>query len=262
MNINLLTNEFTQITPTRSLNLLYIILDTIFLLFLIGLLVYKKRYLTTLFGLFGGILYTLVDFVGFYLLAHSRSIYIDNNLVGAGMTFLVLLWMSMSYGFTNFVFIWLCLSKDKYLKEWLVLIVGWWLIAPSISKLGGEANIITTRTTNEYHAYMGIVLVLSYMILIVAMLIKKEKFVNILILNLIGISVQFGWEFALLINGIRPLNEMSIMTLIINSLMETNLGMPLILLIFYLTKKKVNEDLSIVKDDVMPSLGIIKLKNS
>ncbi len=260
MNINLLANEISQITPTRSLNLLYIILDTIFLIVLLSLLIYKKRFLTSLFGLFGGVIYTLVDFVGFYLLAHSRSIYINNELANAWMTFLVLFWMSMSYGFTNFVFIWLCLSKDKYLKEWLILIIGWWLIAPSISKLGGDPNIVTTRTTNEYHAYMGIVLVISYLVLIILMLIKKKIFVNILILNLIGISVQFGWEFALLINGIRPLNEMSIVTLIINSLMETNLGMPLILLIFYYTKKFVNEDLSKPKEVDLRQFGILKLE--
>lgn len=258
MNINLLS-ELTQITPTRNLNLLYIILDSIFLVILLGLLVYKKRYLTTLFGLFGGIIYTVVDFCGFYLLAHSRVIYINGEIASTLNTFWVLLWMSMSYGFTNFVFIWLCLSKDKYLKLWLVMIVMWWLIAPSISKLGGEATIQTMRTTNEYHAYMGIVLIISYLALIILMLIKKKQFVNILILNLIGISVQFGWEFSLLVNGIRPLNELSIQTLLVNSLMETNLGMPLILLIFYYVHKYLNEDLSLVNEDHPMELGIIKL---
>ena len=140
MNINLLS-ELTQITPTRNLNLLYIILDSIFLVILLGLLVYKKRYLTTLFGLFGGIIYTIVDFCGFYLLAHSRVIYINGEIASTLNTFWILLWMSMSYGFTNFVFIWLCLSKDKYLKYWLAMIVMCRLIAPSISKIGGEATI-------------------------------------------------------------------------------------------------------------------------
>ena len=258
MNINLLS-ELTQITPTRNLNLLYIILDSIFLVILLGLLVYKKRYLTTLFGLFGGIIYTIVDFCGFYLLAHSRVIYINGEIASTLNTFWILLWMSMSYGFTNFVFIWLCLSKDKYLKLWLVMIIMWWLITPSISKLGGETTIQTMRTTNEYHAYMGIVLIISYLALIILMLIKKKQFVNILILNLIGISVQFGWEFSLLVNGIRPLNELSIQTLLVNSLMETNLGMPLILLIFYYVHKYLNEDLSLVNEDHPMELGIIKL---
>lgn len=33
----------------------------------------------------------------------------------------LLLWMSMSYGFTNFTWIWLWLNKDKHLFEWSVL---------------------------------------------------------------------------------------------------------------------------------------------
>ncbi len=252
-----LLEDITQITPSRSLNLFYIIIDIIFLCIFTILLLYKKRYETCLFGLFGGIIYTIVDYGGFYLLAHSRSIYIDGVLASNFQTFLVLLWMSMSYGFTNFVFIWLCIAKDKYLKVWLSMIVGWWLIAPSIAKLGGEATIFTTRTTNEYHHYMGIALVVSYLILIIVMFIKKKQFVNILTLNLIGISVQFGWEFALLINGIRPLNEMSVQTIIVNSIMETNLGMPLILLIFYSVRKYFNEDLSKTENNSL-DLGIIK----
>lgn len=241
MNVMSLINE---ITPTRNLNLLYIILDSCFVIFFIILLILKKRYLTLCFSLFGGILYFIVDFCGFYLLAHSRTIYINNELCDIGTTALILLWMSLSYGITNFAYIWLCLSKDKYLKYWLFMIIAWWLIAPSISTLGGTNTITTMRTTGEYHGLMGVVLILSYFTLIVIMMFKKKDFVSILKLNLIGISVQFSWEAALLINGIRPMNEASIKTLIVNSLMETNLGMPLIYLIFYIITSYFNEDLT------------------
>lgn len=261
MNIlTVINEEITQITPTRSFNLLYVILDSIFILFLVALLIYKKRYQTVVFGLFGGILYTIVDFCGFYLLAHSREIYIDGVLANSGMTFLVLLWMSLSYGITNFVFIWLCLAKDKYLPLWLFLIIGWWICVPLIASIGGSSNIVTTRTTNEYHFIMGIILVLSYFALIVLMLIKKKTFVNIIHLNLIGISVQFCWEIALLINGIRPFNNMSIQTVIVNSLVETNLGMPGILLIFYLFRKYFTEDFKKVNNLEECDFGILKLK--
>jgi hypothetical protein len=39
----------------------------------------------------------------------------------------------------------------------------------------------------------------------------------------IGIGVQFSWEFILLVSGIRP---SGVLPLAINSLIETNLGMP------------------------------------
>lgn len=231
-----------QITPTRNFNLLYIILDTLFIIILLGLLIYKKRNLTVLFALFGGILYTLVDFGGFYLLSHSRIVFINGVEQGALNTFLVLFWMSMSYGITNFIFIWVLISKDKLAKYWLFLIIMWLLICPSIASMGGENNITTFRTTTSYHGIMGIILVISYLILIIYTLISGKEIVNILYLCLIGISVQFSWEFSLLINGIRPLNENSLQTLIINSCLETNLGMPAIYLIYHLINKKYNED--------------------
>lgn len=231
-----------QITPTRNFNLLYIILDTLFIIILLTLLIYKKRNLTVLFALFGGILYTLVDFGGFYLLSHSRIVFINGIQQDALNTFLVLFWMSMSYGITNFIFIWVLISKDKLAKYWLFLIIMWWLICPSIASMGGENNITTFRTTTSYHGIMGIILVISYLILIIYTLINGKEIVNILYLCLIGISVQFSWEFSLLINGIRPLNENSLQTLIINSCLETNLGMPAIYLIYHLINKKYNED--------------------
>lgn len=233
-----------NIVPTRNLNLLYIILDSIFLIVFLSLLIWKKRYETVLFAVFGGVLYTIVDFGGFYLMSHTRTVYINGEVANTLNTFLVLFWMSMSYGITNFAFIWVALSKDKYTKYWIFLICMWWMIAPSIADMGGEATIQTTRTTGAYHGWMGIVLVISYLILIVIQLKKEKSFVNILYLCLIGFSVQFGWEFALLVNGIRPMNEASIKTLLVNSCLETNLGMPAIYLIFWIVRSKFNEDLT------------------
>lgn len=241
-----LLSAAADIVPTRNLNLLYIILDSIFIVVFLGLLIWKKRYSTVIFALFGGVLYTLVDYGGFYLLSHTRTVYIDGALADALGTFWVLLWMSMSYGITNFAFIWVCLNRDKLLKYWLFLIVMWWMIAPSICEMGGEATITTSRTTGAYHGWMGVALVLSYLILIV-MLLKREgkpALVNILTLCLIGFCVQFGWEFSLLVNGIRPLNEASLRTLIVNSCLETNLGMPACFAINYFWRRRFNEDLS------------------
>ena len=156
---------------------------------------------------------------------------------------LILFWMSMSYGITNFAFIWLCLRKDKHLKNWLMLIIGWWLMVPLIASLGGPNNIQTFRTTNQYHSYMAILLVIGYGGLLIYNLLTKKKQIQLLWLNLIGISVQFSWEFALLIHGIRPMNGNSISTIIVNSLLETNLGMPYIFLIFLCINRYISEDL-------------------
>lgn len=232
-----------SITPTRSFNLLYIILDSLFILVLLFIFIYKKKKDTLYFSLFGGILYFIVDFGYFYYLSKTRTVYISGNICNAFKTGLVLLWMSLSYGITNFAFIWLCLKRDKDLKEILIMIIGWWLVVPSIATLGGKANIMTYRTTSEYHSFMAIILVIGYSILLIYNLFNaKGNKIDILRLNLIGISVQFCWEFALLVNGIRPMNSSSITTLIINSLIETNLGMPIIygIMMFFKKHQKID----------------------
>ncbi len=242
---------FFEITPTRNFNLLYIILDSIFILILLIMLLVKKRYLTTLFALFGGVLYFIVDFGYFYLLSHSRQILIDDVIQNDLVTGLILFWMSMSYGITNFAFIWLCLRKDKHLKNWLMMIIGWWLMVPLIASLGGPNNIQTFRTTNQYHSYMAIILCIGYGGLLLYNLLTKKKQIPLLWLNVIGISVQFSWEFALLIHGIRPMNANSFSTIVVNSLLETNLGMPYIFLIFLCMNRYISEDLKKVKTNEM-----------
>ena len=241
-----IANAATAITPTRSFNLLYIILDSIFILVFAALLFWKKRYSTLIFTLFGGVLYTIVDYGGFYLLSGSREVFIDGALAGMSGTFWVLLWMSMSYGITNFAFMWVLMARDKLAKYWVFLICMWWMICPSIAEMGGAATITTTRTVGAYHGWMGVVMVTQYLLLIILLMRNEDKkpFVGLLTLCLIGFSVQFGWEFSLLVNGIRPMNAASFKTLIVNSCLETNMCMPTTYAVYYLWSKRFNEDMT------------------
>ncbi len=233
----------SDIIPTRNLNLFYVICDSIFVILFMLLLFLKKKRLTLIFALCGGVLYFLVDYFIFHLLSGSRTIIFNNN-QSELITFLVLLWMSLSYGITNFAYIWLCLKKDKDLKLWLLLIILWWLICPTLQEAIKGNEIITMRTTNKYHYVMAIILIVGYMLAIVYNLFstKENKKIPIFRLLIIGISVQFAWEFSLLINGIRPLNEASFKTIILNSLIETNLGMPYLYVIYKFISSKFNED--------------------
>ena len=225
----------TEIIARREFSPLYIGFDIAFLLLFAGLLLMKKKYMTVLVGSLAGLLYMLVDFGIFHLVCHSRSISDGYSLFG------VLLWMSMSYGFTNFAWIWLWMSRDRHLFEWSFLILLWWFVCPQLTKTfahDGMANIVIQRTTGEYHGYMALILLVGYLGLIVWNLRvpdRRER-VNIPWLLAIGILVQFGWEAGLLIGGIRSagfatLGE-KLRPLIVNSLLETNLGMPYIYLVF------------------------------
>ncbi|MCQ2772821.1 MAG: hypothetical protein MJ238_06095 [Bacilli bacterium] len=219
------------------------------------LLFVKKRYITAIFSLLMGILYVIVDFGGFYLLSHTREIYfiVDGAKVLQGPlnTFLVLFWMSMSYGITNGAFIWLALNKDKYTVHFALSIFIWWICCPMLAKaMPDSLTIITTRTTNAYHWIMAVFLVVGYGFIIVKDILFSKDMKNcvktLLYLNLIGFLVQFGWEFALFVSGIRPANEMSLQTMIVNSLVETNMGMPYFYYIHKFIMGRKNEDLSAV----------------
>lgn len=219
----------TEIIAKRVFSHLYIYLDIVFLIALLALLIVKKQYLTVLFGLFGGILYMIVDYGIFHLATHSRHI-------DGGNMFWVLLWMSMSYGITNFVLIWTWISKYKHTVEITLFILVWWIAAPMLAQTFG-ANLPTVtiwRETKSYHGYMALILVAGYAAAIVYNLFQKngEKKMPLLRLLLIGIAVQFCWEFSLLVGGIRSFGfgwEQKLNTIVVNSLLETNLGAAIIL---------------------------------
>lgn len=236
----------SEIIARRQFDPLYIWLDIAFLIFFAILLLIKKRYMTVIIGAVFGIVYMIVDYGIFHLLCGSREIFNGYSL------FWVLLWMSISYGFTNFAWIWLFLSKDRYLLEWSTLIIAWWICCPLITQTFGHSTlpVIIQRTTGAYHGYMAVILFIGYAGLIVWNVFQKQKENRFHIpwLVFIGIFVQFCWETALLLGGIRSAGFESftdkLLTLIVNSLLETNLGMPYIYPIFLAVTCKFTEQLT------------------
>lgn len=231
-----------EVIASRDFNQLFIYLDILFLVGLTGLLFYTKRYMTIIFGLLGGVIYFLVDYGIFYQLLGTRVI------EGATpITFL--LWLSMSYGFTNFAWIWLFFNRDKRFLEWSLLIpLGWFAVALLSQNFGaGFALISISRGTSSYHGFMALILFAGYGFLIFRNL-RNEKGsgerVDLKRLLLMGILVQFAWEFILLITGIRAAG---VMPLIVNSLLETNLGMPIIYFIHKAVTRFYSEDLRVIK---------------
>ncbi|MBP3460440.1 MAG: hypothetical protein J6K58_14655 [Lachnospiraceae bacterium] len=236
----------SEIIAQRQFSPMYIYLDTAFLILLAVLLLKQKKYMTVAVGVAAGVLYMIVDYGIFHLLCHTRSISAGHSL------FWVLLWMSMSYGFTNFVWIWLWISRDKNLKEWSLLILMWWFCCPMLAAtFGGTEELITIqRTTGAYHGYMALILFVGYLGVIIWNLRhqKSEQKIPIGWILAIGILVQFGWEAALLIGGIRSATIVSwgdkLLTLIVNSLLETNLGMPYVYALYILYSSHFTEQIT------------------
>jgi len=234
-----------ELIARRQFAPLYIWLDVAFLIVLALLLLRRKKYMTVAVGLVMGVVYMLVDYGIFHLLLHTRSISEGHSL------FWVLLWMSMSYGFTNFTWIWLWMSRDEHLVEWSVLILSWWFCCPLITRTfaGDAAPIVIQRTTGAYHGYMAAILFVGYLALVIYNLRQSDRAAraNILWLLAIGVLVQFGWEAGLLIGGIRSAGfstvEEKLRTLVVNSLLETNLGMPYAYFLFIAYTRRFTEQL-------------------
>ncbi len=157
----------------------------------------------------------------------------------------------MSYGFTNFTWIWLCLSKDEHLPEWSLLILSWWFCCPLLTQtfVLNAVPIVIQRTTGAYHGYMALILFVGYLGAIVYDLRQqqKEQRINLPWLLSIGVLVQFGWEAALLLGGIRSAGFATagekLHTLVVNSLLETNLGMPYVYGLYIAYSRRFTEQL-------------------
>ena len=138
-----------------------------------------------------GVVYFIVDYGVFHLICHSRSI--EGELILDW-----LLWMKMSYGFTNFAWIWLALDKDEYLIEWSLLILCWWFCCPMLAQLigFGQMPIVIQRTTGAYHGWMAAILFVGYLLAVVRNLGESDRKCRIDLLRLlaIGIAAQFAWE--------------------------------------------------------------------
>jgi len=226
-----------EVIPARLFNSLYIYIDIVWLLVIFAILMFTKRYMALIAGIVGGIIYFAVDYGIFYLLLGTREV------TGAN-TALLLLWLSMSYGFTNFSWIWLWLDRDGRALEWSILYIMGWLSTALLSQNFGATftAISIHRGTASYHGVMAFLMLAGYIILIIKNLKNNDnsRKINIGWILAIGILVQFSWEAVLLVTGIRT---MGVMPLIINSLIETNMGLPYLFLMHFAMSKRFREDL-------------------
>jgi hypothetical protein len=127
-----------EVHAARSFNLLFVWLDLGWLALFIGLLLYFKKYQALIVGLVAGIVYMIVDYGIFYLALGTRTV------TGAD-PFWLLLWLSMSYGLTNFAWIWLLFDRDGHWKEWSVLVIAGWLAVAFLSQnFGVGTGTVTT----------------------------------------------------------------------------------------------------------------------
>lgn len=212
-----------DVTAARSFPLLFVWLDCAWLALFAGILAWRRRWRVLAVGVLGGIVYFIVDYGVFHLALRTR-------VVQGADTAALLAWLSMSYGFTNMAWAWLLLDRDGRGREWSVLVVsGWLAVAFLATSLGGASPTVSIRRgTSAYHGVMALVLAAGYAALVVRNLAGRRPRADLLRLVAIGVGIQAGWEGVLLLAGIRPA---ALAPLVVNSLLETNLGMPWLFLI-------------------------------
>jgi len=212
-----------DVTAARTFPTLFVWMDCAWLVVLAVILLWRKKHLAVLVGLLGGALYFLVDYGVFFLALRTREV------TGAD-PFLLLLWLSVSYGFTNMAWAWLLLDRDGRGVEWSLLVICGWLAVAFMSASSGAGFpvIRIQRGTGAYHGVMALILAAGYGALIVRNLAVPGPRVDLIPLLAIGVGIQAAWELVLLLSGIRP---PSLVPFVVNSLLETNLGMPYLFLI-------------------------------
>jgi hypothetical protein len=231
----------SEIIAARTMQSLYIWLDLVFLLAFVCVLLFSKRYQALIAGLCGGILYFLVDYGIFYRLLGTREV------TGAN-TFWFLAWLSLSYGLTNFAWIWLWLDRDGHALEWSVFVItGWLFVAMASQSFGYDAvPIVIERGTSDYHGVMALLMFAGYGSLCIYNIRQpdRERRAPLLWILAIGILVQLSWEAILALAGIR---NHSWDTLLVNSLLETNMGLPYLYLIHRAVTQRRSEGLEAIK---------------
>ena len=207
-----------EFTVARTFSSLYIFLDVAWLLTFMGILVYFRKWLALVAGLGMGVVLFLIDYGLYYQVLGTRH-------VEGADPFWFLLWFSISYGLAEFAWIWLLLDRDGHGVEWSLLpILGWVAVSQLSNSYGSGFTEISVSRGVGYHGVMAAILLAGYAVVVIRKLRGREQ-VNVLWLMAIGIGVQFAWEAALLISGIRPAQWQPI---VVNSLIETNCGIPIL----------------------------------
>lgn len=188
---------FTGLMETQSVNILYIILDIVFLAALIGLLIYKRRYQAVIIGLCGGIFYFLADYFLFYQLMGVRQ-------VEGGIPVWTILWNTMSVGFSMMAWIWLLLDQDEHSLEWSVLFVARWLCVALLSRNFGSSSDFITLSGGiwQFMGVMALLLLVGYGLLIFNNLKEHSEQIDIKGILMVGILVQFSQLLVFMLSGI------------------------------------------------------------
>jgi len=227
----------------RTFDMDFMYLDIAFCAVWMLVLLRQKRTIALWFGLFGAIVVFLVDDILWLRIQQTRFLEVPFN------RDLFLLYFSFTYGMIEFSFVTVMFQakSNKTRALWTLFLYGGWLATALISQhVGIDDRTIQTGRDMSNARIIEVALVASgYLLLLVLKYtwrpMKSLAFPRMLYLFLIGILVHFGMEITLLASGIRPADNY-VDVLLFNSLLEFNMGVPFLYILWTAIKSaKVND---------------------
>lgn len=214
----------------RTFGIDYIFFDLIFLaVFHVLMFRYRKTIPLVAFWL-GGLAIMIIDW-GFWLQVFSiRELTLPESFLSSWpqywRVFTFMFWFSFSYGLM-FSWMFLMFERRKEGLWWTLLLWGGWILVGLLSQWipFKDAEFVTLRHMGDSRLTQSLIVVAGYLLLFVL----RYPLKTILYLFMIGFLCHFMMESSLWIAGIRP-GSMDVM--LINSLVESNMGVPILWILY------------------------------
>ncbi|MFX0075632.1 MAG: hypothetical protein ACFE96_09330 [Candidatus Hermodarchaeota archaeon] len=225
--------DMTTSVVARTIGMDFIYFDLIFIAIWVIFLVKRNYWIPILWGLLGWIIYIFVDYVYWYLITQTR------HYIGPLNPFLFFIWFCVSPGFVQFSYVIVMFEKRnrKELLFWTLLFyIGWTLVSVGSQIIPLDDRIIEVyRDMNVENQRLNEIIMVLINIVVAAILYLKKKLSleDILYIFVVGTLVEFALEFTLAVSGIRQeQGGWSLLTMLINTLLEFNLGIVLMYLLW------------------------------
>lgn len=240
----------------RTFDMDFMYLDIAFCAVWMLVLFRRKHTIALWFGLFGALIVFLVDDVLWLRVQQTRFLEVPFN------RDLFLLYFSFTYGMIEFSYI-TAMFQARSMKTralWTLFLYGGWMATALISQHAGidDRTIQTGRDMSNARVIQVALVAGGYLLLLLLKYtwrpMKSLTFPRMLYLFLIGILVHFAMEVTLLASGIRPA-ENYVHVLLFNSLLEFNMGVPILYILWTAIKSAELHDTSKEEPPQISSLG-------
>jgi len=240
----------------RTFDMDFIYLDIAFCAVWMLVLFRQKHTIALRFGLFGALVVFLVDDVLWLRVQQTRFLEVPFN------RDLFLLYFSFTYGMIEFSYVTVMFGAKSIKTKalWTLFLYGGWLATALISQHVAidDRTLHIGRDMSNARIIQVALVAGGYLLLLVLKYtwrpMKSLTFPRILYLFLIGILVHFAMEVTLLASGIRPA-ENYVHVLLFNSLLEFNMGVPILYILWTAIKSTKVHDTSKEEPPQISSLG-------